>query len=130
MLFRSVWKNTEITPHVGGKVLLGNHIYSSTHDNNSKGRWICVDWTTGKTIWIHDWHNKGSIISADGMLYIYEEKSGNVGLLRPNSEKFDLVSHFQIKNGSGPYWSHPVINKGRLFIRHGEYLAVYSLKGK
>ena len=123
-----VWKSTDITPHVGGAVLLGNYIYSSTHDTNSKGRWICVDWTTGKTMWITDWYNKGSIISADGMLYIYEEKSGYIGLVKPNSEKLEVVSSFQITKGEGPYWSHPVINKGRLFVRHGDYLAVYKLK--
>jgi outer membrane protein assembly factor BamB len=123
-----VWKNTDITPHVGGMVLLGNYIYSSTHDSNSKGRWICVDWNTGKTMWITDWHNKGSIISADDMLYLYEEKSGYVGLVRPSSEKLDVISSFRITKGDGPNWAHPVINKGRLFIRHGNYLAVYSLK--
>jgi len=123
-----VWKNTKITPHVGGMVLLGNYIYSSTHDTNSKGRWICVDWTTGKTMWITEWYNKGSIISADGLLYIYEEKTGHIGLVNPNSKKLDIISEFQVAKGSGPYWAHPVIDKDRLFVRHGDYLAVYSLK--
>jgi outer membrane protein assembly factor BamB len=125
-----VWKNPEINPHVGGMLLLGNYIYSSTHDNNSKGRWICVDWTNGKTMWITDWNNKGSIISAEGLLYIYEEKNGNVALVRPNSEKLDIISSFAVTKGDGPYWAHPVIDKGRLFLRHGDYLAVYSIKAK
>jgi outer membrane protein assembly factor BamB len=125
-----IWKNSEITPHVGGMVLIGNYIYSSTHDTNSKGRWICVDWTTGKTMWITDWYNKGSVISADGLLYIYEEKTGNLALVRPNSEKLDIISSFRVTKGDGPYWSHPVIDKGRLFVRHGDYMAVYSLKAK
>jgi outer membrane protein assembly factor BamB len=125
-----VWKNPEINPHVGGMVLIGNYIYSSTHDNNTKGRWICVDWTTGKTMWITDWNNKGSVISSEGLLYLYEEKSGNVALVRPNSEKLDIISSFKVTKGSGPYWAHPVINKGRLFLRHGDYLAVYSIKAK
>jgi outer membrane protein assembly factor BamB len=125
-----VWKNPEINPHVGGMVLIGNYIYSSTHDNNSKGRWICVDWTTGKTMWITDWNNKGSIISAEGLLYIYEEKNGNVALVKPSGEKLDIISSFTVTKGDGPYWAHPVIDKGRLFLRHGDYLAVYSLKGK
>ncbi len=125
-----VWKNTDLTPHVGGAVLLGNLIFSSTHDNNSSGKWICVDWNTGKTLWINEWYNKGSVISADGMLYLFEEKTGNIGLVKPSPEKLDVISKFQITKGTGPYWAHPVINKGRLFIRHGEYLAVYSLKSK
>jgi len=125
-----VWKNPEINPHVGGMVLIGNYIYSSTHDNNSMGRWICVDWTTGKTMWITPWNNKGSIISAEGLLYLYEEKNGNVALVRPNSEKLDIISSFQVTKGEGPYWAHPVIDKGRLFLRHGDYLAVFSIKSK
>jgi outer membrane protein assembly factor BamB len=125
-----IWTNPDITPHVGGMVLLGNLIFSSTHDTNSKGRWICVDWTSGKTMWTTDWFNKGSVISAEGLLYIYEEKTGNLALVNPNSEKLDIISSFQITKGDGPYWSHPVIDKGRLFVRHGDYMAVYSLKAK
>jgi outer membrane protein assembly factor BamB len=125
-----VWKNPEINPHVGGMVLIGNYIYSSTHDNNSMGRWICVDWNTGKTMWATAWYNKGSIISAEGLLYIYEEKTGNVALVRPDSEKLDIISSFRVTKGAGPFWAHPVINKGRLFLRHGDYMAVYSIKAK
>jgi outer membrane protein assembly factor BamB len=123
-----LWKNPEINPHVGGMVLLGNFIYSSTHDTNSKGRWICVDWTTGKTMWITNWYNKGSVIAAEGLLYISEEKTGNIAIVRPNSEKLDIISSFKVTKGSGPYWAHPVLDKGRLFIRHGDYMAVYSIK--
>ena len=111
-------------------VLLGNYIYSSTHDTNSKGRWICVDWTSGKTMWATSWNNKGSVISADGLLYIFEEKNGNIALVKPNSEKLDIISSFRVTKGEGPYWAHPVIDKGRLFVRHGDYMAVYSLKAK
>jgi outer membrane protein assembly factor BamB len=123
-----VWKNPEINPHVGGMVLLGNYIYSSTHDNNNMGRWICVDWTTGKTMWITKWYNKGSIISADGMIYLYEERWGHVALVKPSSEKLDIVSEFQVKKGTGPYWAHPVINNGVLYMRHGEALLAYNIK--
>jgi outer membrane protein assembly factor BamB len=125
-----VWKNPEINPHVGGMVLIGNYIYSSTHDSNSKGRWICVDWTSGKTMWITGWNNKGSIISADGLIYIYEEKNGNIALVKPNSEKLEIIGSFRFTEGTGPYWAHPVIDKGRLFLRHGDYIAAYSIKVK
>jgi outer membrane protein assembly factor BamB len=124
-----VWKNPDINPHTGGMVLVGNYLYSSTHDSNAKGVWICVDWTTGETKWKHDWNNKGSIIYADGLLYIYEEFKGNVAIIKPNPEKFELVSTFVITKGDGPHWAHMVIDNGRLFIRHGNYLAVYSIKG-
>jgi outer membrane protein assembly factor BamB len=123
-----VWKNPEINPHVGGMVLVGNYLYSSTHDNNSFGKWICVDWNTGKTMWATPWKNKGSVISADGLLYIYEEKTGNIALVRPSAEKLDIISSFKLPKGEAPFWAHPVIDKGRLFVRGGDYMAVFSIK--
>jgi hypothetical protein len=125
-----VWKNIDIDPHVGGAILLGDQLYSSTWETNSFGKWVSVDWNTGKTLWITDWYNKGSIISAEGMLYIYEEKTGTVGLVKQGKEKLDVISEFKVTKGSGPYWAHPVIDKGRLFVRHGDYLGVYSIAAK
>jgi hypothetical protein len=57
-----------------------------------------------------------------------EEKSGNIALVNPNPDKLEIISEFQIKKGVGPYWAHPVIDNGRLYIRHGEVLMVYSVK--
>lgn len=123
-----VWKNNDLDPHVGGALLLGEYLYGSNWETSSSGKWVCVDWNTGKTLWITPWHNKGSLIAADGMLYLYEEKNGHVGLLKPGPEKMDIISEFKINGGNGPYWAYPVINNGRLYLRHGNYLAVYSIK--
>jgi outer membrane protein assembly factor BamB len=123
-----VWKNNDLDPHVGGALLLGDYLYGSNWETSSYGKWVCVDWNTGKTLWITPWHNKGSLIAADGMLYLYEEKNGHVGLVKPGPEKLDVISEFRINGGNGPSWAYPVINNGRLYLRHGNYLAVYSIK--
>jgi outer membrane protein assembly factor BamB len=123
-----VWENRNFDPQMGGVVLLGNNLYGTNHMSKPVNMWICVDWTTGKTLWTSKWYNQGSVISADGMLYLYEEKSGHVALVKPDPSKLDVVSEFQIKKGAGPFWAHPVINKGRLYIRHGEMLMVYLIK--
>jgi len=122
------WTDEVLDVHHGGVVLVDGYIYGSNWLSNSDGNWCCLDWNTGKKIYEEHWKCKGSIISAEGMLYVYDEKNGFVGLVKATPEKFDLVSSFRIKGGTGPYWSHPVINNGRLYIRHGEYLAVYLIK--
>jgi hypothetical protein len=81
-------------------------------------------------MWEEHWKNKGSIISAEGLLYIYDERTGFVGLLRANPEKFKIISNFKIKDGSGPYWAHPVIHNGVLYIRHSEALMAFDIKEK
>ena len=91
------------------------------------GNWVCVEWETGETQWSINWYNKGPIISDGEMLYIYEEKTGHVGLVKPNPEKMELISEFKVE-GTGQHWPHPVISDGKLFIRHSEVLMVYDIQ--
>lgn len=127
---KAVWTDVLLDVHHGGVVHVNGYIYGSNWINNGNGNWCCIDWNTGKKMWEQAWHNKGSIIAADGMLYIYEERKGTVGLLRPDPEKFDLVSSFSFKGGSGPYWAHPVIHNGVLYLRRGDALMAYDIKDK
>jgi outer membrane protein assembly factor BamB len=65
---------------------------------------------------------------ADGMLYFYDDKRGNVALVQPNPEKLEIISSFKIDEGSGPHWAHPVIHEGVLYIRHGSSLMAFRIK--
>ncbi|OFY67972.1 MAG: hypothetical protein A2V64_11735 [Bacteroidetes bacterium RBG_13_43_22] len=122
------WSDNVLDVHHGGIVLVDGYLYGANWIDNGNGNWCCIEWKTGKKMWEERWSNKGSIISAEGLLYIYDERSGNVGLVKPNPEKFDLISSFRFKAGSGPYWAHPAINNGTLYLRHGEALMAYNIK--
>jgi len=126
-----VWTDSLLDNHHGGVVLVNGYIYGSNWLNNSTGNWCCIDWKTGKKMWEEPWNCKGSIISAEGMLYIYDERNGNVGLVKANPEKFDLVSSFKVTLGqTGPFWAHPVIHNGVLYLRHANALMAYNIKAK
>jgi hypothetical protein len=48
-----------------------------------------------------------------------------------NLEKFELVSSFKVNLGNtGPFWAHPVINNGVLYLRHTNALMAYNIKTK
>jgi outer membrane protein assembly factor BamB len=126
-----LWTDKLLDVHHGGVVLINGYIYGSNWINNGNGDWCCIDWNTGEKKWVEHWNCKGSIISAEGMLYIYDEKKGNVGLLKVNPEKFDLVSSFQVTQGNaGPFWAHPVIHNGILYLRHTNALMAYDIKAR
>jgi outer membrane protein assembly factor BamB len=126
-----VWTDPVLDNHHGGVVLVNGYIYGSNWLNNNDGNWCCIEWNSGKKMWEEPWNTKGSIISAEGMLYIYEEKNGNVGLLKVNPEKFDLVSSFKVSLGNaGPFWAHPAIHNGVLYLRHTNALMAYDIKAK
>jgi len=124
------WTESVLDVHHGGVVLVNGYLYGSNWLNNNDGNWCCIDWNTGTKKWEEHWKCKGSIISAEGLLYIYDERSGYVGLVKANPEKFDLISSFKITKGSGPYWAHPVIHNKKLYIRHGKVLMAYDIKSK
>lgn len=121
------WRNDTIDNHHGGVVLVDGNIYGANWQNNAKGKWASVSWETGETNWETEWINKGSIITAENMLYIYEEKRGNVALVEPSVDSLKIVSTFKIEHGVGPHWAHPSIYDGKLFIRHGDVLMIYDI---
>jgi len=122
-----VWADTLLDNHHGGVVRIGDYIYGSNWINNSKGNWICLDWKTGEKKWDEKWQTKGSIVSADNKLILYDEKRGFVGLAEATPENFNLISSFKVPLGKGPHWSHPVICNGVLYIRHNKALLAYNI---
>ena len=124
------WINDVLDVHIGGVVKVNNYIFGSNWQNNTNGNWVCVDWNTGKVMYEEKWITKGSIITAEGMLYCYEEKNGNLALVKATPDKFEIISSFKIPFGSGPHWAHPSISDGKLYVRHGDVLMVYDIKGK
>lgn len=122
-----IWSDRTLDSQLGSVVLVGDYIYGSGH---KKKGWHCIEWKTGKVKYTaKELGSKGNIIFAEGLLYCYSE-NGDVGLVRPTPEKFDVISSFEMDEGSGPHWAHPVIADGHLFIRHGDVLQVYDIKAK
>ena len=118
-----VWKNKELDNQMGSAVRIGDHIYASGHQNRY---WFCVDWQTGETTYKVRDLAPCNVISADGMIYVYSEK-GTMNLVKPNPDRFELISSFNVTPGTGPHWAHPVIHDGVLYLRHGDALMAYKI---
>jgi len=125
-----VWINRDLDNHHGQVVKAGNYIYGSNWIDNRNGNWCCVDWQTGETKYEKKWYTKGSISAADGMLYCYDAKSGNLALVKAEPNGFNVTGSFQITQGEGPHWAQPVIHNSVLFIRHGEFLMAYDISSR
>jgi len=120
------WIDKILDVHHGGVVVIDGYIYGSRH----KGNWVCLDWKSGEVKYENDQKGKGSITTAEGMLYCYDEKQGTVELVRATPEKFDVISSFKVPMGTDEHWAHPVICDGRLYVRHGDTLMAYDIKAK
>ena len=125
------WNDQTLDCCHGGVVLVDGYLYGSSFDGIPKGDWICLDWNSGEVIYKARWNgNKGSIIYADGVLYCYDENTGAVALVKASPKAFEIISKFTVTKGSGKHWAHPAISDGRLYIRHGEALMAYDIRGK
>jgi outer membrane protein assembly factor BamB len=122
------WVDTTLDCHHGGVVIVDGHIYGANWADNGNGSWVCLDWQTGKVKYETHWNCKGAVTYADGMLYCYEEKGGNIALVRAVPDKFDIVSFFKVPLGDGKHWAHPVVCGGVLYIRHGDALMAYDIR--
>jgi len=126
-----MWDDDTLDVHHGGVVLVDGYIYGANWKGNARGDWVCLDWDTGEVMYEAKWNgNKGAIIYADGMLYCYDENTGDVALVKASPKSFEIVSCFRITRGSGKHWAHPAISDGRLYIRHGDVLMAYDIKNE
>lgn len=121
-----IWYNETIDNQMGGAVILDDRIYLSGHNNRS---WYCVDWDTGEILFETTEVAKGTIISADGMLYVYSDR-GELALLEPMDDKFEIRGLIDIELGSKQHWAHLVIHQGILYVRHGEALMAFDIRKK
>ena len=118
------WENPELDSRMGGMVMVDGCLYGS----GDKGReWRCVNWDTGEEKYASKDIAKGVTIYADGMLYCYSER-GELALVEATPEGFNIVSQTKVELGTAQHWAHPVINNGRLFVRHGDVLIAYKIK--
>ena len=83
---------------------------------------------TGEIAWQDRSVRKGSLIVADGMLYLLGERH-EVALAEATHEEYRERGRFKIKNLGKPSWAHPVVARGRLYIRNQHSLTAYDVKG-
>ena len=121
------WSETNLDNHHGGVVMLDGYIYGA---GDKYSGWHCIEMKSGKEIWQDGGIGKGSLTYADGMLYCYSEK-GRVSLVDASSKGYKEKGKFKLESeGKDPYWNHPVVAGGRLYLRHENDLFVYNVKGR
>ena len=122
LTFKEAWTTRDLVCHHGGYVIHEGHIYG-----NHEGGWTCLELATGRVKWRERGVGKGSLCWADGMLYLFGESGGKVGLATCSPDGMAMRGTFNV-TGSGPSWAHPVVIGGRLYIRYDTNLYVFDVK--
>jgi len=110
---------------MGGIVKIGNYLYGC---GTAKPQLLSANAATGliaDSLAI----GTGAVIAADDMLYYYNQK-GEMNLVSISEGKLSKISTFRITEGTAQHFSHPVINNGLLWQRHGNMLMAYDIKNR
>lgn len=112
-----------------GVILHDGYLYGTNHRRGN--HLMCIKMETGELMWKTREVRQGTIVYADGMLYVYEGPSrGIVHLVKADPTEFQHRGSFRITEGNGRHWAHPAIVAGVLYIRHGDAIMAYDLKDK
>lgn len=133
-----VWRNTSLEIHWMTPILKEGFLYASSGRNEPDARLRCVEMKTGRVAWDRDerWQphsaeqppvfGRSSWILADNRLIALGE-GGLLGLFKPNPEKLEEVSRFQVPDLKYPCWAAPVLSGKKLFLRNEHRLVCYDL---
>ena len=120
---KEVWSTKKVMNSVGGAVRLDDHLVTA-----NKNTLVSVSCKDGK---ITDSLPAGGAwgavtISAEGMLYVYNDKGG-MKLFGFEKGKLTERGSFRISMGKNDHLAHPCIRNGVLYIRHGQALMAYRI---
>jgi len=117
-----VYFNRDMRNHYSTSVLVGDYLYGY-----SSSVLTAMKFQTGDVAWRDRSVGKGSLIYADGRLYVLGEE-GKIALVEATPAGYREISRFEIPHGGLPTWSQPVIADGKLYVRDQDNLFCFNIK--
>jgi outer membrane protein assembly factor BamB len=118
-----VYFTRQMKNHHGGMVLVNGYLYGF-----DEAILTCLNFETGQVAWDNRSVGKGSVLYADGRLYVLGE-GGTMGLIEASPSGYVEKGRFTLPDRSGKnLWAHPVIAGGRLYLRDQDTLLCYDIR--
>ena len=115
-----VWKQPNLRNHFSTSVLKDNIIYGF-----DTATFKAVNAETGELAWAKRGLGKGSLIFADGYLYVLTDR-GRLHLVEATTEAFSERGRVQALEGRT--WTAPVLADGVLYLRGQSEMVAYDLR--
>jgi len=117
----TVWQSTVLRNKFQSCVLHEGHLYTSDETGLK-----CVEFLTGKEKWNHRRMKHGTVVLADGHLFVLSE-NGELLIAPATPAEFKPKTRAEIL--SGRCWTVPVLHRGRLYARNLKRLVCFALRG-
>jgi outer membrane protein assembly factor BamB len=120
---KKAWSK-ELTISHGGAVGIDDHLFGASSRGIAKG-WVAIDTAQGTPRQLGELAG-GSVIYADGRFYCLTTR-GTMTLQELTADGFKTAGSFQLADEKD-VWAHPVICRGRLFLRCHDTLYCYDIR--
>lgn len=117
-----------------GRVMNNSHggvirVDSCLYGTNRTGL-VCMDFKTGTKRWANRCVGSGSLMAADGHLYV-RGTDGAMALVEANADRYLEKGRFrQPERSRFATFAHPVVAGGRLFLRDADLLFCFGIAAK
>lgn len=119
---KEVWRSRFMKNHFNAAVQVGDSFYG--FDNAS---FKSLSAATGEQNWVTRGFGKGSLVAADGLLFMLSDQ-GLVVLVEANSKAF--VEKGRIQAMTGRAWTSPSLAEGRLFLRDQDEIVCLDVRAQ
>ena len=116
-----VWMGDKsISSHYPTPVLIEEHLYGiDGRQEGGQAQLRCVEWATGKVLWMKESFGCAGLIAADGLLIACVE-NGDVVLIEPSTKSYKELARARVLDS--PVRALPALSGGKLFVRDGKKL--------
>ena len=115
-----IWRSKVMQNHFNSSVLVNGYLYG--FDNATLK---CIEAASGEQRWARRGFGKGSLLYADGHLFVLSER-GVLLSVEATPDEYKETGRIQILNGKT--WTMPSLADGRLFLRDEREMVAVSLK--
>ena len=111
-------RDPSLACHWNTPVVVGDYVYACSGESKANATVNCVRLSDGKLMWSEPGLTRSSLtLVQDHLLCMTEE--GRLLVIRPDSEKFDLVAEYPADQLSfvSPCWAAPIVAHGFVIVR-------------
>ncbi len=117
-----VWQSDSVRAKFQTPVLYEGHLYTSDEQGLK-----CVEFMTGKEKWSQRGRKHGTVVIADGHLFVLTEH-GKLEIAKATPDGLTPLSNVRV--GEGRHWTVPTLYDGRLYVRDLKGVTCFGLSGK
>jgi outer membrane protein assembly factor BamB len=109
-----IWSHARLPCYTGGCVAIDGMLFGVTKSGVLK----CLEFASGKESWSERGFGEfGSMIAADGMIWIQTSEQGELVVVRASREKYQEIKRLAVFDDGAKSFTPPTIANGRLYCR-------------